>query len=488
MKDEFGNEISQGEDPDHGVDEFGNKIIAKSASPEEIEAARPKSIGEIALTGAKNLAAGAAKIPTDMITGLGGLFGRLTDKLGITEGSREANKQFRDIAAQKIDKAMGAGQPGYELAQFAGNIAPQFMIPYEKSIPAASKALEAVNLPPWLAKFGANAGVNAGVGAVQGEQSGHPFLGASLGVGGALAGDAAKSMGGQVIKSYIKGGRTGAKEGLDEGLPYFINQEMGGSAHTMRNNAEQALNKLKASQDQIIASKGDLPIDMHSIFSDIKAHIHTPQFAANNLGNVKAAETQLNEAFDDYMRIAYPGHVPKNGSFNFATEDIPKTKDIQLKNSWGMKKSAQNDAVTLYRAANIGGDVKGMTKQGVSALLASKINDAIGKTAPEMNALNPEFSKLIPVAKALGRRETIAGQHNPIGLDELAALETGVNFMLHGNPAGMAIPIVQRMSKMPSMGQNLRRLGGVMQNPRAQVLPPWLAGAALNQLQPQEQQ
>lgn len=409
------------------------------ASDEEIEAARPRSIWELGKQGLKEGAAGLIKIPVNLATGAGGLVGKLTDKLGLSKGAEAGAQGAREAINTKIDQGMGTGEPGYELAQFASQTAAGLALPVERAIPAASAAIQAATrLPPTLAKMLGRGAVNTGLGAVEGEAVGAPGAGALAGAVGTGLAEGAKAIGGQIIKSYIKGGHRGAAEGLD--IPWFLNREMGGTHGMMVKKVGGELDRLRSMQDAVITQKGNLPTPVLQALQNVENKINSPEFAASNLGAVPAARAQLQDYVDDLIPIA-----------NQQTGEAP------LKMVWEMKKKAGSDAAQLYRMQRSGnGNVRDMTKQGVSAMVATELGDLMEKQAPEMTLLNPEFSKLIPAAKALERRGRIAGQHNPIGLDELAALETGVNFMLHGHLEGGLIPVVQKASKSPGFGQAMR--------------------------------
>jgi hypothetical protein len=410
------------------------------ASDAEIEAARPKSAGEIALKGGGNFLSGGAKMFGDVGAGVAGLIGKLSDRIGLTKNAEKNVRTGHAITDALIDTIFGAGQPdqGYQLMQTAGKAAAGLALPAEKLVAPIAGLAEAARLPPALAQLAGRAAVNTGLGAAQGESVGHPLAGAVGGAVGTGLAEGAKSLGGQIIKSYIKGGHRGAAEGLD--VPWFLNQEMGGTGPGMAQKVDARLSGLRSAQDNIIAQKGNLPTPVLQALQNVENKISTPEFTAGNLGSLPAAKSQLKEYLDDFVQIA-----------------DPHTGDAPLHLAWEIKKKAGSDAAQLYRRVNSGnGSVRDMTKQGVSAMVATEMNDLIEKSAPEMTDLNPEFSKLIPVAKALERRNRIAGQHNPIGLDELAAIESGVNFMVHGHPGGMALPLAAKATKSPYFGQLLR--------------------------------
>jgi hypothetical protein len=410
------------------------------ASDAEIEAARPKTVPEIAWKGTRNFAAGAAKGLSNLAAGLGGLVSKGMDKIGLTNGMADAARTGHERMNQRIDSALGTENPdsGYALAQSMGEVGLGLAVPVERAVPFVSKAIQsAAHLPPHLAALAARTGVNTGYGAAQGEAQGHPVAGAITGLAGSGAGELARGVGGQIIKSYIKGGHRGAAEGLD--IPWFLSQEMGGTGPGMAQKVGARLGGLKDQQSQIIAQKGDLPSPILEAFQNVENKIAASPAMAKNLGSLPAARAQLKDYVDDLIPIV-----------------DQQTGNLPLNLVWEVKKKAGNDAAALYRSANAGGDVKGMTKQGVSAMVVQELNDLIEKQAPELIDLNPEFSKLIPVAKALERRNRIAGQNNPIGLDELAAVDAGVNFMVHGEPMGAVLPLIQKASKSPYFGQLMR--------------------------------
>lgn len=459
MKDEFGGEIVTQSVPQ--VDEFGGHVVEPSrASDEEIEAARPKSAAELVLSGARNLASGAVKSISNLAAGAGGLVMKGLDKIGATRGAEEAAQRGHERMNAQIDAAFGTSNPsvGESLMQTLGEAGAGLAIPVEKAAPLVSKGLEfATHLPPPLASFLGRTATNTAYGAAQGEGAGgHAEAGAIAGAGGSVLAEGAKALGGQIIKSYLKGGHKGAAEGLD--VPWFLNQEMGGTGPGMAQKVDARLQGLKDAQSQIIAQKGNLPTPILQALQNVENKINSSQAMAKNVGSLPAARRQLQEYADDIIPML-----------------DQQTGEAPLSLAWEMKKKAGSDATALYRAANSGGDVKGMTKQGVSALFASEMNNLLEKQAPELQELNPEFSKLIPVAKALERRNRIAGQHNPIGLDELAAVDAGVNFMVHGEPFGMALPLIQKASKSPHVGQMLRNASNKVG--RASAL--WPAGENL---------
>lgn len=413
--------------------------VPERASDAEIEAARPKSIWEIAKQGTKEGLAGIAKIPVNLATGAGGLVGKLTDKLGLSKGAEADAQGAREAINTQIDQGMGTGQPGYELAQFTGQTGASLALPVERAVPAASAALQAATrLPPAIAKMLGRGAVNTGLGAVEGEAVGAPGAGAIAGAAGSAIAEGAKALGGQIIKSYIKGGHRGAAEGLD--IPWLLERNYGGKHATMVRKVDGELSRLRSVQDAVVTQKGNLPTPVLQALQNVENKINSPEFAAKNFGAVPAARAQLQDYVDDLIPIANP-----------------QTGEAPLRMAWDMKKKAGSDAAQLYRMQRSGnGNVRDMTKQGVSAMVATELGDLLQKQAPEMTLLNPEFSKLIPAAKALERRGRIAGQHNPMGLDELAALETGVNFMLHGHLEGGLLPIAQKASKSPGFGQAMR--------------------------------
>jgi hypothetical protein len=408
---------------------------------------RPKNMAEIAWSGARNLASGAAKSISNIAAGAGGLVSKGLDRLGITRGLEDAAKTGHERMNQRIDAALGTQNPseGGALMQTLGEAGAGLAIPIEKAVPAVSGALEtAAHLPPYLAQLLGRTAVNTGYGAIQGEGAGgHAEAGALAGAGSSVLAEGARALGGQIIKSYIKGGHKGAAEGLD--IPWFLNQEMGSTGPGMAAKVDSRLSDLRDHQSQIVQQKENLPIPVLQALQNVENKINTSQSIAKNIGSLPAARAQLQSYVDDFLPIA-----------------DQQTGAAPLHLAWEMKKKAGNDAAALYRAANSGADTKGMTKQGVSAMVAKELDNAMSApgAAPELADLNPEFSKLIPVGKALARRNRIAGQHNPIGLDELAAVDAGVQFMLHGNPAGMALPLIQRASKSPYIGQLMRDAAG----------------------------
>lgn len=438
------------------------QAAAERASDAEIEAARPKNVAELAWSGAKNLASGAIKGVSDLAAGAGGLLMKGLDRMRITSGGEAAAARGHERMNQQIDAALGTENPtpGEGLVQNLGGIGATMALPVEKAVPFIAKGAEALNIPAHLAQALGRGAVNTTLGAAEGEVSGHPVAGAIAGAGGSVLAEGAKALGGQIIKSYLKGGHKGKAEGLD--VPWFLNQEMGGSQTKMAQNVDDRLSELRSTQDAIVNQKGSLPLPALQAFQNIENKITSPDYAAANLGSVPAAKRQLQEYLDDFAPIA-----------NQQTGDAP------LKMAWEIKKKAGNDAAQLYRNLRSGnGSVRDMTKQGVSAMVAKEMGDLIERAAPEMTALNPEFSKLIPVSKALGRRAVIAGQHNPIGLDELAAIETGVDFMLHGHMGGMTLPLVQKASKSPAFGQLMRNAGNY--SPRLVPLASRAAGTMVS--------
>lgn len=435
MKDEFGGEILE------DVDEFGGVLVpAPRASDAEIEAARPKSAPEIAWKGTRNLAAGAAKGLSNLAAGLGGLVSKGMDKIGLTNGMADAAKVGHERMNQRIDAALGTENPdeGYKVAQSMGEIGLGLAVPIERAVPLVSKGIQAAShLPPYLAQLAGRTAINTGYGAVQGEAQDAPIAGAVAGLAGSGAGEVARGVGGQIIKSYIKGGHRGAAEGLD--IPWFLSQEMGGTGPGMAAKVDARLSGLKDQQSQIIAQKGNLPTPILQALQNVENQLTSSPMMARNIGAMPAARAQLKDYLDDVVPMV-----------------DQQTGSLPLSLVWEAKKKAGNDATALYKAANSGSDTKGMTKQGVSAMVAKELNDLIEKQAPELIDLNPEFSKLIPVAKAIQRRNRIAEQNNPIGLDDLAAMDAGVNFFVHGNPEGLLLPVVQKASKSPYIGQMMR--------------------------------
>ena len=406
----------------------------------DAEAARPRNIAELAWYGARNMAAGGAKALSGLAAGAGGLVAKALDKARFTSGLEDAAKVGHARMDERIDRALGTQDPttGGALMQTLGNAGTALAIPAEKAIPYATGALQAAKLPAPLARMLGRTAVNTGLGAVEGEAVGSPGTGALIGAVGSGVAEAAKALGGQIIKSYIKGGHRGAAEGLD--IPWLLENNYGGTHAGMVRKVDSKLSELRAVQDAVVTRKGNLPTPVLQALQNVENRINSPEFAAANLGAVPAARAQLQDYVDDLIPIANP-----------------QTGEAPLKMAWDMKKKAGSDAAQLYRMQRAGnGNVRDMTKQGVSAMVATEIGDLLEKQAPEMTLLNPEFSKLIPAAKALERRGRIAGQHNPMGLDELAALETGVNFMLHGHLEGGLLPIAQKASKSPGFGQAMR--------------------------------
>lgn len=477
MKDQFGGEVQS------AVDEFGGRIVPHTEvakNPSLMEALYPRTY-QSAASGQpelKQLGATALDVSSGLLRVPGAAAAALADKVGLNYdpnipkgppsiydavigdefGKVPKGTTFKGALNDVNQGKNERGEPS-RIANMAQDPAtvPATLIGSAIPIPGKNPLLRMLGgAAAGLAQGATSAAVHQADNFTQGKEvspadaTKEAAFGGGMGLGLGALGEGIRSGGGQIIKSYLKGGHKGAAEGLD--VPWFIDKEMGGSQSEMTKNAETALSGLKGSQQKIIASNARTKIKAFDILADAEKEINSAPGIAANIGDVSAAQRQLQKYSNDLIKIA-----------------DPQTGEVNLAAAWAIKKKIANDASALYKAARVGGDTKKMVAQSVSALVASKLNEAMHAQVPELTALNPEFSKLIPVAKALARRNVIAGQHNPIGLDELAALEAGTNFMLHGHWEGGLLPLVQRMSKSPYAGQKLRELGGAIESPAARA-------------------
>ncbi len=272
-------------------------------------------------------------------------------------------------------------------------------------------------------------------------------------LGGLLgaASEGASTLGSKIVKAALKGGHIGKSEGLD--VANVFKNNVGGSMEQMTQKTSDALTELRGLQDQAIAKNANIPIPVAQISNDVQSQIAQQMKQAKHFGDSKIIESQFKNYEDDLRPLLDP-----------ATGTMP------LSVAYEMKKKVANDAVALYKAANAGKDTKAMAAQAVSALFAQKLTDAIEAAAPEVTAQNPKFKELIPIAKALARRNVISGQNNPVGLDELAAIDAGTNFLVNGHPSGAVLPFVARALKSPYVGNKLYQTGQKIQSPIATSL------------------
>jgi hypothetical protein len=269
-------------------------------------------------------------------------------------------------------------------------------------------------------------------------------IGAATGGGLSAAGAGAKALGSKIVQSALKGGHTGKAEGLD--VANVFKNNLGGSYAQMTNKTAKTLDKLKAEQGSAIAANANKSIPATQIFSDVETALQAELKAGGHFGDRKVIESTLKEYGDDLLSLV-----------------DPKTGELSLPLAHTLKKKLQSDAATLYRAAKAGKDTKAMASQAVAASLAKKLQEAIEAAAPVVAKPNKKFAEVIPIARALERRNTIAGQNNPIGLDELAALDVGAQFMANGQMAGGLLPFLTRALKSPYAGNLLYQTGNKAQ-------------------------
>jgi hypothetical protein len=279
--------------------------------------------------------------------------------------------------------------------------------------------------------------------------------GTGAAIGGALgvAGEGARSLGKKIVKAAIKPGHTGNAEGFD--VENIFKNKLGGSREQMTAKTAAALEGLKTEQNKAIsiASASGKKIPAAQLFTDVFNDMQKDVKAGKFFGDSKVIENQLQSYADDLRQIADP-----------LTGEVP----VDMANT--LKQKLQSDATALYQAARAGKDVKANSAQFVSANLARKLKEAIEKAAPDVAKPNAKMKEIIPIAKALGRRNIIAGQNNPISLDELAALDAGAQFMTNGSMEGGLLPFLVRSLKSPYVGNKLYQGGGLMQSTSPRTL------------------
>jgi hypothetical protein len=75
-----------------------------------------------------------------------------------------------------------------------------------------------------------------------------------------------------------------------------------------------------------------------------------------------------------------------------------------------------------------------------SELLRTKLNDVIRKESPRTAELTDEMAKVVPFAKALGRRNLQAGNNYKVGLLDLSSLASGGALGMAASNPSIAVP------------------------------------------------
>lgn len=277
------------------------------------------------------------------------------------------------------------------------------------------------------------------------------------GVGLGALGEGAKAVGSQIVKSALKPGFAGQKEGFD--VANVFKNNLGGTFKQMTTKVEAALTKLRGQQSAAVQGNATAPVNVGTVYADLVSDLKDQVVKGKAFGDTEIIRSTLKSYADDLTRLASrKGITP-------------------LEIAHEIKKKAGEDAAMYFKAARTGGDKNNLVKQKIAAMFSRKLGEAIGDVAPEVNAPNKEFTEIIPIAKTLARRNVIAGQHNPIGLDEVAALDAGTQLATTGTPEGLIIPLMMRALKMPSTGNALYQGGKRLTGPVPRTLAGMVYGA-----------
>ncbi len=291
-----------------------------------------------------------------------------------------------------------------------------------------------------------------------------PTEAAKEGLAGAVGG-AALSAGGEaltgagkgIVGKFLKPGHTGKGEGFD--VENVFKHNLGGSAKTMTKKTDDLLTQLRGEQSSAIAANANSPVNVGDVYLDLTNSVKQDVMAGKHFGDESVVDAQMQRYANSLKNLVNP-----------------LTGNVNLDVAWEIKKKAQGDAAALFKAYNRNQSTDDLAKQKVSASFAKKITELIESQHPEVTRPNKQFSEVIPIGQVLGRRNVIAGQNNPIGLDEYAALTAGAELMGSGHAEGGILPFLAKGLKMPSVGNALYQGGKKLQGPVARTLLTDLAG------------
>lgn len=450
---------SAGFDPDRYLAE---KVVPAAKDPSLKDALFPRTAAAAdagrsyprqAAAAALDLVSGAIRIPA-----AGGAV--LASKMGLTSDTPKFGRAPAGLTMAGTLDNLNQGKDERGNPSFIARMGSNASTPIAAVLPVA-KVFQGAGA---LAKIGQGAaagaqfgGSGAAVNQAENFAAGRPLsakeaakevaISTALGGGLAAAGQGAKALGSKVVQAALKGGHTGKAEGLR--VENVFKNKLGGSYNTMTAKTDAALSKLTGEQDAAIRAASGKTVPAVQLFKDVERSLAQEIQAGKHFGDKGVIEAQLKAYSEELAALADP-----------KTGEIP----IALANT--LKKKLQADAKALYLAARAGKDTKAMASQAVAASLANKYREAIERAAPDVAKPNAKMSEIIPIAKALARRNTIAGQNNPIGLDELAALDVGAQFVNNGEIQGGLLPFAVRALKSPYVGNGLFGAGDRLQSGR----------------------
>lgn len=227
----------------------------------------------------------------------------------------------------------------------------------------------------------------------------------------------------------------------------------------MTKKTNDLLTQLRGEQSQAIEANATSPVNVGDVYLDLTKSVKDDVMAGKHFGDESVVDAQMQRYANSLRNLV-----------------DPRTGNVNLDVAWEIKKKAQGDATALFKAYNRSQSTDDLAKQKVSASFARKITDLIESQHPEVTRPNKQFSEVIPIGQVLGRRNVIAGQNNPIGLDEYAALTAGAELMGNGHTEGGILPFLAKGLKMPSVGNTLYQGGKKIQGPKTRSLLTDLAG------------